>query len=83
MKNRSYQNLEEEALDRCLWRTRFGRVCGPVVKQTTELILIVKANEMYYFSNLFDKIFYMFRTGPLSIIRSISTPYIRHRYLSC
>ena len=35
--------------------------------------LIIKANEMYNFSNLFDKVFYMFRTGPLSIIRSIST----------
>jgi len=33
----------------------------------------MKANEMHYFSNLFDKALYMFRTGPLSIIRSIST----------
>jgi len=30
---------------------------------------------MHYFSNLFDKILYMFGTGPLSIIRSISTLY--------
>jgi len=30
---------------------------------------------MHYFSNLFDKVHYMFRTGTLSIIRSISTPY--------
>jgi len=28
---------------------------------------------MHYFSNLFDKVLYMFRTSPLSIIRSIST----------
>jgi len=35
--------------------------------------LIMKANEMHYFSNVFDKVFYMFRTRPLSIIRSIST----------
>jgi hypothetical protein len=28
--------LKEEALDRTLWRTRFGRVYGPVVRQTTE-----------------------------------------------
>ena len=34
-------------------------------------ILIMKANEMGYFSNLFDKVLYMFRTGSLSIIRSI------------
>jgi len=38
---------------------------------------------MHFFSNLFDKLFYMFRTGPLSIIRSISTLYTRNSYLSC
>ena len=35
----------------------------------------MKANEMHYFSNSFDKVLYMFRTGPLSIIKSISTLY--------
>jgi len=43
----------------------------------------MKANEMNYFSNLFDKVLYMFRTGPSSIIRSISTLHTRNRYLSC
>jgi hypothetical protein len=33
---RSYLKLKEEALDRTLWRTRFGRGYGPVVRQTTE-----------------------------------------------
>jgi len=28
--------LEEEALDRTLWRTRSGRGYGPVVRQTAE-----------------------------------------------
>jgi len=42
-----------------------------------------RANEMHCFSNLFDKVRYVFQTGPLSIIRSISTPYTRNRYLSC
>ena len=42
----------------------------------------MKANEMHYFSDLFDKVLYMFRTGPLSIIRSILTLYTRNRYLS-
>ena len=28
--------LKEEALDRSLWRTRFGRGCGPVLRQTAE-----------------------------------------------
>jgi len=30
---------------------------------------------MHYFSDLFDKVLYMFRTVPLAIIRSISTLY--------
>jgi len=42
----------------------------------------MKSKEMHYFSNLFDKEFYMFRTGPLYIIRSISKLYTRNRYLS-
>jgi hypothetical protein len=28
--------LKEEALDRTIWRARFGRGFGPVVKQTTQ-----------------------------------------------
>jgi hypothetical protein len=31
-----YRKLKEEALDRTLWRTCFGRGYGPVVRQTTE-----------------------------------------------
>jgi len=42
------------------------------------MILIIKANEMHYFLNLFDKVLYMFRTYPLSVIRSISTLYTRN-----
>jgi len=38
---------------------------------------------MHYSSDLFDKVLYMFRTGPLSIIRSISTLYTRNTYMSC
>jgi hypothetical protein len=33
---RGYWMLKEEALDRSLWRTRFGRDYGPVVRHTTE-----------------------------------------------
>jgi hypothetical protein len=33
---RRYCKLKEEALDRTLRRTRFGRGCGPVVRQTAE-----------------------------------------------
>ena len=33
---RGYSHLKEEALDRTMWRARFGRGFGPVVRQTTE-----------------------------------------------
>jgi hypothetical protein len=33
---RSYWKLIGVALDRSMWRTRFGRDYGPVVRQTTE-----------------------------------------------
>jgi hypothetical protein len=32
---RGYWNLKEEALDRTVWRTRFGRSYGPVVRETS------------------------------------------------
>ena len=33
---KGYGKLKAEALDRNLWRTRFGRGYGPVVRQATE-----------------------------------------------
>jgi len=33
---RGYSHFKEEALDRTLWRARFGRGFGPVVRQTTK-----------------------------------------------
>jgi hypothetical protein len=33
---RGYSHLKEEALDSTMWRTRFGRGFGPVVRQTTK-----------------------------------------------
>jgi len=33
---RGYSHLKEEALDRTIWRARFGRGFGPVVRQTTK-----------------------------------------------
>jgi hypothetical protein len=33
---RGYSHLKEEALDRTMWRNRFGRGVGPVVRQITE-----------------------------------------------
>jgi len=36
-------------------------------------ILIIEADEMHYFSTLFGKELYMFRTDLLSIIRNLNT----------
>jgi len=33
---RGYSNLNEEALDRIMWRARFGRGFGTVVRQTAK-----------------------------------------------
>jgi hypothetical protein len=33
---RGYSRLKEEAVDRIMWRARFGRGFGPVVRQTTK-----------------------------------------------
>ena len=33
---RGYAHMKEEALDRTMWRARFGRGFGPVVRQTTK-----------------------------------------------
>jgi hypothetical protein len=33
---RGYSHLKEEPLDRTIWRARFGRDFGPVVRQTTK-----------------------------------------------
>ena len=41
------------------------------------LILIIKANEMHYFSALFGKELYIFRTDLLSIIRSFNTVFTK------
>jgi len=33
---RGYSHLKEDALDRTMWRSRFGRGFGPIVRQVTE-----------------------------------------------
>jgi len=33
---RGYPHLKEEALDHIMWRARFGRGFGPVVRRTTK-----------------------------------------------
>ena len=41
---RRYSHLKEEALDRTMWRARFGRSFGPVVRKTTKCS---RGNENY------------------------------------
>ena len=36
---RGYSHLKEEALDRTMWRHRFGGGFGPVVRQNTESMM--------------------------------------------
>jgi hypothetical protein len=33
---RGYSHLKDEAMDRTMWRNRFGKGFGPVVRQNTE-----------------------------------------------
>jgi len=42
---RGYWKLREEALDRTLWRIRFGIGCGTTVIQTRERSFIVPSND--------------------------------------
>ena len=37
---RGYSHLKEEALDRTMWRARFGTGFGPVVRQTTKRMTV-------------------------------------------
>jgi hypothetical protein len=38
---RGYSNLKGEARDRTMWRNRFGRDVGPVVRQITEKKILI------------------------------------------
>jgi hypothetical protein len=53
---RRYLKLKAEALDRTLWRTRFGRGYGPVVRQTTEWVtgkcLCCRKCSYYYYPKI-------------------------------
>jgi hypothetical protein len=61
-------SMREEALDHTVYRTRFGRVYGPVVRQTTERInfhesrvsksYINVKNIFNYFSSLLTRLIF-------------------------
>jgi len=54
---------------------------GFVVSILMHSLLLIKVSEMHNFSNLFDKALSLFRTGPLSIIGSISTVYMQYVFV--
>jgi hypothetical protein len=50
---RGYSHLKEETLHRTMWRARFGRGCGPVVRQTAVYLKILHQSlESYTFQSL-------------------------------
>jgi hypothetical protein len=52
----------------------YSNISGVIAAKVTCIkIHIMEANKMHYFSNLFDKQLYMFRTDLLSIISSLDT----------
>jgi hypothetical protein len=51
---RGYCKLKKEALDRTLWRTRFGRVYGPDVRQTAEWMNYVSALRSRHVREIYD-----------------------------
>jgi hypothetical protein len=53
---RRYCKLKEEALDRTQWRTRFGTGYGPVVRQTTVIMLQPETKQILLF------VYYLLRT---------------------
>ena len=74
----SLQAAKASSSDTDFFRRTSGRNMRTFQESNTIFYnLIMKVNEMHYFSNLFNKVLYMFRTGPLSIIRSISKLYIQ------
>jgi hypothetical protein len=44
---RGYSHFKEEGMDRTMWRARFGRGFGPVVRQTTKLMNYSRNNKYH------------------------------------
>jgi hypothetical protein len=49
---RGYSHLKEEALDRTMWRNRFGRGVGPVVRQNTECMNGYDDTGLFYLARI-------------------------------
>jgi hypothetical protein len=53
--------LKEEALDRTMWRARFGRGFGPVVRQTTEWMIYIY---VYIYIYIYHRTVYQLKAVP-------------------
>jgi hypothetical protein len=56
---RGYCHLKEEALDRAMWRNRFGRGVGPVVRLRYEMKYVCNTKEVSPIKNILSFIFDM------------------------
>jgi hypothetical protein len=52
---RGYSHLKEEALDRTMWRARFGRGFGPIVRQTAKWMIDRTENTVSPSQNTHDE----------------------------
>jgi hypothetical protein len=60
---RGYSHLKEEALDRTMWRARFGRGFGSVVSLTTKLMMNVRLKANYENSGRFEAAHFLAARG--------------------
>jgi hypothetical protein len=44
---RGYSHVKEEALDRTMWRARFGKDFGPLVRQTTKWMSLYQSRKQF------------------------------------
>jgi len=61
----------------------FDNPLNAVLNPICHLLALLGAHHIVHVSRVRDKVLYMFRTGPLSNVRSISALYTRNRYMSC
>jgi hypothetical protein len=67
--------LKEEALDRSMWRARFGRDFGPVVRQTTKWV-----NESPLYHLCVHMYFHLFIPHPRATFLTLILPVV---FISC
>ena len=67
---RGYYHLKEEALHRTMWRNRFGRGFGPVIRQITEWMNEQMKNTVWEFGSYWNDNDYIWGEAVFSIFRN-------------